>query len=49
MQNLMFRLSETPGATRLTGRRVGQTTNTYGEHLGLEPERSAELREEGVM
>ena len=50
MQNLMFRLSESPGAIRFTGRRLGQDNErVYGERLGLEPERNAELREQGVI
>jgi crotonobetainyl-CoA:carnitine CoA-transferase CaiB-like acyl-CoA transferase len=50
MQNLMFRLSESPGAIRFTGRRLGQDNDhVYGERLGLEPERITQLREQGVI
>ena len=50
MQNLMFRLSETPGAIRFPGRRLGQDNEpVYGERLGLCSERIAALREEGVI
>ena len=50
MQNLMFRLSGTPGAIRFPGRRLGQDNEqVYGERLGLDPERISELRDEGVI
>ena len=50
MQNLMFRLSETPGAIRFAGRRLGQDNeHVYGERLGLDDARIAELREQGVI
>jgi crotonobetainyl-CoA:carnitine CoA-transferase CaiB-like acyl-CoA transferase len=50
MQNLMFRLSESPGAIRFAGRRLGQDNElVYGERLGLDPERIHELRDEGVI
>jgi crotonobetainyl-CoA:carnitine CoA-transferase CaiB-like acyl-CoA transferase len=50
MQNLMFRLSESPGAIRFPGRRLGQDNeHVYGERLGLEPARIAELQDEGVI
>ena len=50
MQNLIFRLSETPGAIRFPGRRLGQDNErVYGERLGLCSERIAALREEGVI
>ena len=46
----MFRLSESPGAIRFTGRRLGQDNEqVYGERLGLDPERIAELRDDGVI
>jgi len=50
MQNLMFRLSDSPGAIRFTGRRLGQDNeHIYAERLGLVAERIAELREQGVI
>jgi crotonobetainyl-CoA:carnitine CoA-transferase CaiB-like acyl-CoA transferase len=46
----MFRLSETPGGIRFPGRRLGQDNEeVYAERLGLNPERIAELREQGVI
>jgi hypothetical protein len=43
-------MSETPGAIRFTGRRLGADTEAVlvGE-LGLDPARVAELRERGVV
>ena len=50
MQNLMFRLSESPGAIRFPGRRLGQDNEqVYRERLGLDPERIHELRDDGVI
>ena len=50
MQNVMFRLSDTPGAIRFAGRRLGQDNeDVYAERLGLSLERVAELRDEGVI
>lgn len=50
MQNLMFRLSDTPGAIRFPGRRLGQDNErVYGEGLGLDPQRVAELQADGVI
>jgi crotonobetainyl-CoA:carnitine CoA-transferase CaiB-like acyl-CoA transferase len=46
----MFRLSETPGAIRFAGRRLGQDNDhVYTERLGLDRARIAELREQGVI
>jgi crotonobetainyl-CoA:carnitine CoA-transferase CaiB-like acyl-CoA transferase len=50
MQNLMFRLSDTPGTIRFPGRRLGQDNDrVYSERLGLDPERVAELQAQGVI
>jgi crotonobetainyl-CoA:carnitine CoA-transferase CaiB-like acyl-CoA transferase len=49
MQNLMFRLGETPGAIRFPGRKLGQdTAEVYAELLGLNADDVAKLREAGV-
>jgi len=49
MQNVMFRMSETPGRVRWAGRRIGQdNASVYGE-LGITPERLAELQRKGVV
>ena len=50
MQNVMFRLSDSPGSIRFTGRRLGQdNAQVYGEQLGLDPARIAELRADGAI
>lgn len=50
MQNVMFRLSGTPGAIRFAGRRLGQDNErVYGERLGLDGDDITELREQGVI
>lgn len=50
MQNLMFRLSGTPGAIRYPGRRLGQDNeHVYGGQLGLDGNDLAHLREQGVI
>ena len=50
MQNLMFRLGQTPGRIRFAGRGLGwDTEDVYETLLGLGPERISELREEGVI
>ncbi len=50
MQNVMFRLSQSPGSIRFTGRGLGQDNEqVYGERLGLDPDRIAELRAEGAI
>jgi formyl-CoA transferase len=49
MQNVMFRLSDTPGQLRWTGRRKAQdNAEVYGA-LGIKPERLAELEAKGVV
>ena len=50
MQNVMFRLSATPGQIRFAGRRVGADTETVlSECLGIGPGRVAELRAKGAL
>jgi crotonobetainyl-CoA:carnitine CoA-transferase CaiB-like acyl-CoA transferase len=50
MQNVMFRLSHTPGSIRWTGHRLGQdNASVYGSLLGLSAERQQELHEKGVI
>ena len=49
MQNLMFRMSATPGAVRHPGPRLGEHRDAILEELlGLGPERLAQLRAAGV-
>lgn len=49
MQNVLFRLSDTPGEVRWAGRRLGQDNEAvYGE-LGITPEKLAELRKKGII
>ena len=48
--NVLFRLSDTPGGIRFTGRGHGADTDAVlGEDLGLSSERVAELRERGIV
>lgn len=50
MQNVMFRLSLTPGAIRFAGRGIGADTEAVlGEWLKLEPARIADLRARGAL
>ncbi|SDN56129.1 CaiB/BaiF CoA-transferase family protein [Geodermatophilus sp. DSM 45219] len=50
MQNVVSRLSETPGSIRWTGRRLGADTDAVlGDELGIPAERLAELRGRGVI
>ncbi len=50
MQNVMFRLSQTPGAIRFAGRAVGADTEAVlAEWLKLSPERVAQLRVTGAL
>jgi crotonobetainyl-CoA:carnitine CoA-transferase CaiB-like acyl-CoA transferase len=50
MQNVMFRLSETPGSISSAGRRLGQDNDLiYGERLGITPDELARLKEAGVI
>lgn len=49
MQNVLFRLSATPGSIRWTGRKLGQdNAAVYGE-LGLTPEQLQNLKSKGVI
>jgi len=49
MQNVMFRLSETPGAIRWTGRRKGQDNDVVLSELGYSADAIAELARNGVI
>jgi crotonobetainyl-CoA:carnitine CoA-transferase CaiB-like acyl-CoA transferase len=50
MQNVMFRMLDTPGRVRFPGRRLGQDNDTvYGEQLGLDERARLALRESGVI
>ncbi|MGP3966871.1 CaiB/BaiF CoA transferase family protein [Streptomyces sp. 6N223] len=49
MQNVLFRLSETPGAIRWAGRPHGADTDAVLAGLGLSPGEIAALREEGAL
>jgi formyl-CoA transferase len=50
IQNVLFRMLDTPGAVRFAGRRVGQDTRrVLAERLGLSPERLDELAAKGVI
>ena len=49
MQNLMFRLQDTPAAIRWTGRRLGQDNEAVYASLGIDSERLAALQEKGVV
>jgi crotonobetainyl-CoA:carnitine CoA-transferase CaiB-like acyl-CoA transferase len=50
MQNVMFRMLETPGLVRWPGRRLGQDNEAvYCGELGLSREHLAQLREQGVV
>jgi crotonobetainyl-CoA:carnitine CoA-transferase CaiB-like acyl-CoA transferase len=49
MQNVLFRLSATPGAIRWAGRPHGADTEAVLTELGLTPEELAALRAEGAL
>jgi crotonobetainyl-CoA:carnitine CoA-transferase CaiB-like acyl-CoA transferase len=50
IQNVLFRMLDTPGAVRFAGRRVGQDTRrVLAERLGLSEERLDELAAKGVI
>ncbi|MEE8497045.1 MAG: CoA transferase [Acidimicrobiia bacterium] len=50
MQNVMFRMSDTPGRIRWAGRGLGEDNSTiYGDELGLTEDDLAELTDKGVL
>ncbi|MFI6904787.1 CaiB/BaiF CoA transferase family protein [Nonomuraea sp. NPDC050394] len=49
MQNVMFRMSETPGEIRWPGRPLGHDTDTILTELHYTPEQITTLRESGVI
>jgi crotonobetainyl-CoA:carnitine CoA-transferase CaiB-like acyl-CoA transferase len=49
MQNLMFRLGETPGAIRWPGRRLGQDNPEVFAELGVDEQELLDLRAKGVV
>jgi crotonobetainyl-CoA:carnitine CoA-transferase CaiB-like acyl-CoA transferase len=49
MQNVLFRLSESPGAIRWAGRPHGANTDEVLAEIGVTPEQLAALREAGVV
>jgi crotonobetainyl-CoA:carnitine CoA-transferase CaiB-like acyl-CoA transferase len=50
IQNVLFRMLETPGRVRFAGRRVGQDTRRIlGERLGLSEARLEDLASKGVI
>jgi crotonobetainyl-CoA:carnitine CoA-transferase CaiB-like acyl-CoA transferase len=49
MQNVLFRMSETPGAIEHTGRPLGADTDAILGELGVPAEKIAALKERGVV
>ena len=49
MQNVLFRMSETPGAIRHTGQALGASTDAVLHELGLSSEEIAALRDAGTV
>ncbi|MBM9459149.1 CoA transferase [Nocardioides sp. zg-536] len=47
--NVMWRMSETPGSIRFTGRDLGADTDVVLDSLGITPEDVAELRSRGAV
>jgi crotonobetainyl-CoA:carnitine CoA-transferase CaiB-like acyl-CoA transferase len=49
MQNVLFRMSKTPGRIRWAGRPHGEDTDSILEAIGVTPEQLAALRESGIV
>jgi len=49
MQNVLYRLSQTPGGINWTGRKMGADTDEVFTELGLTEEQIAGLREAGII
>jgi crotonobetainyl-CoA:carnitine CoA-transferase CaiB-like acyl-CoA transferase len=50
MGNVLFRLSDTPGAIRWTGRsELGADTDAVLTEAGIDPDRVTKLRDRGVL
>ncbi len=49
MQNVLFRMSATPGGVRWSGRRPGADTDEVLAEIGLSPEEIARLRKDGAV
>jgi crotonobetainyl-CoA:carnitine CoA-transferase CaiB-like acyl-CoA transferase len=50
MQNVMFRMSETPGRVQWAGRGLGaDNRSVFGDELGFSDEQLQMLSEEGVL
>ena len=49
MQNVLYRLSETPGGINWTGRKMGADTDEVFAELGLTEEQIAGLRDAGII
>nr|WP_041625788.1 CoA transferase [Stackebrandtia nassauensis] len=49
MQNVMFRMSDTPGEVRWAGPRLGEHTDEVLAEAGLDAEQIAALRDKGVV
>ena len=50
MQNVMFRMSDTPGGIRWAGRGLGDDNHaSYGDRLGLTEKELTELADKGVL
>jgi formyl-CoA transferase len=49
MQNVLFRLSETPGEVKWSGPQLGEHNEEVYRELGIDEERLEELKAEGVV